>query len=164
MLGDAMTLEDVSVPGFSALKFSDLYLEPHGVWYKKSPTDPARHTPLGALVDQISQLRREVKGHPTGRDFRMFFDEVGLRIQRLATTEGDVYVCRRLLKEPIDFDLLGLGELLMQALLSESLSGGGLVLWTGGTGAGKSMSQASWLVKRLKTFGGTACALENPPK
>jgi type II secretory ATPase GspE/PulE/Tfp pilus assembly ATPase PilB-like protein len=83
-------------------------------------------------------------------------------VQRLETFDGDVYVCRRLLDKPIPFGEIGYPEMLREAMLSDAFNDGGLVLFTGATGDGKSMTLASWLVERLKRFGGTACTVENP--
>ncbi|WP_321816718.1 MULTISPECIES: ATPase, T2SS/T4P/T4SS family [unclassified Paraburkholderia] len=144
------------------LRFSDLYLEPDGVWFKRSAAERERRVLDGPWIDVINELRRHLQGHRTGLDFRTEWDGVGLRVQRLDTLDGDVYVCRRLLQEPIEFESLGFQPELVKALLSDRFGSGGLVLWTGATGEGKSMSQASWILKRLTMYGGTACTVENP--
>lgn len=145
------------------LDFSDLYLEPDGrAWFKNSPNDRQRHSiESEAGAAEIAELRRQLQEHRTGLDFRTEWDGIGLRVERINTLEGDVYVCRRLLKKPIAFEKLGMPPKLQESLLSEHLKQG-LVLFTGGTGSGKSMSQSSWLVARLARFGGTACTVENP--
>lgn len=144
------------------LRFSDLYLEPEGAWYKRSAADRERRVLEGAELAESDALRRQLQVHRTGQDFRTDWQGVGLRVQRLDTLDGDVYVCRRLTDRPIVFDEIGFPNELVKALLADRFSRGGLILWTGATGEGKSMSQASWLVERLARYGGTACTVENP--
>lgn len=145
-----------------ALAFSDLYLEPDGAWYKKSPGDRERRALLPAVLEEARAMRVTLQGHKTGLDFRAHWEGVDFRVQRLETLNGDVYVCRRLLDKPIAFDQLGYSKKLQEAMLTDSFTRSGLVLFTGATGDGKSMTQASWLLERLRRFGGTACTVENP--
>ncbi|WP_206956342.1 ATPase, T2SS/T4P/T4SS family [Trinickia acidisoli] len=155
---------DQSVDGLplKALPFSDLYLEPDGAWFKNSPSDRERRVLDQRSLDESLSLRRRLQEHRTGLDFRAEWEGIGLRVQRIETLEGDVYICRRLLDRPIEYGKLGYPPRLLEALLSEAFSRGGLVLWTGATGDGKSMSQASWMIERLRRYGGTACTIENP--
>lgn len=145
------------------LAFSDLYLEPDiQAWFKRSPDDRERHVVQGDLLEETQALRRRLQEHNTGHDFRVDWEGVRVRVQRIETVDGDVYVCRRLRERPMAFADLGYPPKLMKALLSEDFTKGGLVLFTGPAGAGKSTSLASWLAARLATFGGTACTIENP--
>ncbi|MGF6440607.1 ATPase, T2SS/T4P/T4SS family [Paraburkholderia youngii] len=144
-------------------EFSDLFLEPEGVYYKISPTDNARRVLDDAgLRETIPDLRDRLQKHHTGKDFRTRWNDNNFRVQRLFTTGGDVYVCRLLLPAPIPFADIGFSQRLRKTLLDEAFTKSGLILWTGGAGDGKSMSQYSWLVERLKKHGGTAWTLENP--
>ncbi|WP_321943705.1 ATPase, T2SS/T4P/T4SS family [Paraburkholderia tropica] len=144
------------------LRFSDLYLEPDGAWYKRSAADRERRMLDGDAAGGMFELRRQLQAHRTRLDFRTEWESVGLRVQRLDTLDGDVYVCRRLREKPIVFEQIGYPPELVKALLADRFTRGGLILWTGATGEGKSMSQASWLIGRLVRFGGTACTVENP--
>lgn len=158
-MADVQSMRGLSL---KALPFSDLYLEPDGAWFKTSPSDRERRTLGERTLEETLELRRRLQEHRTGLDFRAEWDGIGLRVQRIETLEGDVYICRRLLDRPIDYDKLGYPPRLLDAMLSEHFGKGGLVLWTGATGDGKSMSQASWMIERLRKFGGTACTVENP--
>lgn len=147
----------------AGLGFSDLYLEPEDqAWFKLAPDDRERHVVSGALLEEAHELRRSLQDHRTGLDFRVDWDGLRLRVQRIETVNGDVYVCRRLLDHPMPFQELKFPQKLSDVLLGDDLGRGGLVLFTGPTGAGKSMSQASWIAARLARFGGTACTVENP--
>ncbi|MEW6339640.1 MAG: ATPase, T2SS/T4P/T4SS family [Pseudomonadota bacterium] len=145
------------------MSFSDLYLEPNGqAWYKTSPSDRERHALESGALEESRALREHLQSHRTGLDFRTEWQGVALRVQRIETLDGDVYVGRRLLPRPIAWSELGYPPRLRDQLMTEAFSKGGLVLFSGGTGDGKSMSQASWLVQRLCTFGGTGWTIENP--
>lgn len=146
----------------SALSFSDLFLEPEVVWYRKSPRNSKRGLLSEQQVDEARLLRKELQRHSTGQDFRLAWHGMEFRVQRITTLKGDVYACRRLREKPIPFEDLGYPRRLKRALLSDDFSRGGLVLFTGGTGDGKSMTQASWLIARLRQFGGTAWMIEHP--
>jgi len=159
MINDDETLE----LSLKALPFSDLYLEPDGeAWFKNSPNDRERHSLVRPSREEALELRHQLQEHRTGLDFRADWKGMGLRVQRIETLDGDVYICRRLLDRPIPFERIGYPRRLQEQLLADNFSKGGLVLWTGATGDGKSMSQASWLIGRLRKFGGTACTVENP--
>lgn len=85
-----------------------------------------------------------------------------LRFQRIETVDGDVYICRRINGEPIPMEKLGLPPGLIKVLLGPNFNKGGLLLFTGSTGAGKSTTLASWVHGRLMKYGGTAWTVENP--
>lgn len=164
MMGEADVAEPRVREAVAALKFSDLYLEPSGVaWYKRNPRDRQRNGVPDELKPSVDELRSQLSSHDTGFDFRANWGEsVEIRVQRLDTLDGDVFVCRRLLPEPIAFSGLGYLPRLQEALLSPIFSKGGLLCFAGASGEGKSMSQASWLVARMRKYGGTACTIENP--
>ncbi|MEX3917920.1 ATPase, T2SS/T4P/T4SS family [Paraburkholderia sp. BR10872] len=154
-------LDQRSQKTIAGLTFSDLYLEPNGAWFKASPRDRERRALSSHLADEALELRKELQQQKGALAFRAHWSGIDLRINRLVTLEGDVYICRRL-HDPIAFADIGYPERLRKAMLTDAFSRGGLVLFTGATGDGKSMSLASWLIERLKVFGGTACTIENP--
>jgi twitching motility protein PilT len=155
--------EAVTGEGLASLPFSDLYIEPgDSAWFKYSPSDRSRNLFEPAMLKEISELREQLREHDKRTHFRIEFRGMRLRAVRLETVAGNLYVCRRLRDRPISFQKIGYSPLLQEALLSRSFNQGGLIIFTGGTGAGKSMSQASWMVERLTTLGETACTVENP--
>lgn len=145
------------------IRFSDLYLEADGrAWFKRSPRDRECLALSGAEVAEALVLRDFVEAQNRETDFRVTWRGVDMRAARLHTVEGPVLVLRRLLPEPMRFDQLGFPSRLSSDLMSSKFLRGGLVLFVGSTGAGKSTSLASWLVGRLRCFGGTAWTVENP--
>ncbi|MFP3637927.1 ATPase, T2SS/T4P/T4SS family [Paraburkholderia sp. SIMBA_054] len=95
-------------------------------------------------------------------DARIEYGDRTFRIMQQYTVRGDVYVCRDIRADPIPFGDIGFPKRLVDALIHPRMRKGGLILWTGSAGAGKSTSQASYVTEFLKTFGGTAWTVENP--
>jgi twitching motility protein PilT len=90
-----MTVQkSASFGSLKTLDFSDLYLEPDGrAWFKNSPNDRQRHSiESDTGTAEIAELRRQLQEHRTGLDFRTEWDGIGLRVERIDTLEGDVYV------------------------------------------------------------------------
>lgn len=149
--------------GVSALVFSDLFLEPDGrAWFKTSPDDRERRALSDEALEDALTLRSRLQEHQTGMDFRTEWRGARLRVQRIETVDGDVYICRRLADGPLPIEKLGYPPSLVKALTGEAMSKSGLVLFTGSTGSGKSTSLSSVLASRLHLFGGTAWTVENP--
>ena len=147
----------------SDIEFSDLYLEPSGdAWYKRSPSDREHNTLSGQALRDALDLREHVQQHVTGIDFSAIWRNMRFRVGRVETFEGDVFVCRKLVTDIFPLASLGFPPLLVDSLLSADLNRGGIVLFTGQTGAGKSCSLAAWIVSRLERFGGAAWTVENP--
>lgn len=146
------------------LEFSDLYLEPDGTAWAKQSTDNRGRTVLDCeLLDDSQLLRERLQEHKTGIDFSTAWDGIRLRVQRIETVDGDVFVCRKLHSNILGISQIGYPQKLVDALMNEqAFSKGGVVLFTGSTGAGKSTSLASWVASRLKAYGGTCWTVENP--
>lgn len=146
------------------LEFSDLYLEPDGsAWAKQSVDNRGRTVLDDGLLEQSLLLRERLQEHKTGIDFSTNWDGIRLRVQRIETVDGDVFVCRKLHNHILNISKIGYPQKLVDALMNEqSFSRGGVVLFTGSTGAGKSTSLASWVSSRLRTYGGTCWTVENP--
>jgi Tfp pilus assembly pilus retraction ATPase PilT len=157
------------VPGQSRLaelSFSDMYLEPDnsGVWFREGPDSPDRYILTGDTLLEAESMRERLQSHQTGLDFRTTWDGRRFRVQRIQTVQGDMYICRQLLDTIIPFSNEGLGypQALVDALNHREFLRNGLILWTGGTGDGKTTAQGSWMSSRLSLFGGTAYTVENP--
>ncbi|MBN3761072.1 ATPase, T2SS/T4P/T4SS family [Burkholderia sp. Ac-20365] len=147
----------------SSLPFSDLLLEPDGfAWYKASPLDRKRNALVDEALSEAQALREHLVSNDIGMDERVPFGDRILRIMRQYTVRGDVYVCRDIRVEVMPFDELGLPPMLLDSLLKPRIQRGGLVIWFGQAGAGKSTSQFSFVSEYLKKFGGIAWTVENP--
>ncbi|WP_186064856.1 ATPase, T2SS/T4P/T4SS family [Burkholderia gladioli] len=145
------------------LDFSDLYLEPDGrAWYKRFSRDPERHDLTGDLLEQARKLdepaRKENKD-----DFRIALGDRALRGRILPTISGDLVVLRRLMLRSEVPNVESLYPVkLVNALMSTDLASGGVLLFTGPTGSGKTVAAMATVTARLARFGGVATSLENP--
>lgn len=147
----------------AASTFADLYLESGGrAWTKRVPHDSAARELDGALLADARALRELLEVSDTETDIRLRWHDVPLRVRRIPTLAGHVFICRRLPDAPRPFSSLGFSSRLTTALLSRSLKDGGIVLFTGSAGAGKSTSLGSWLAAWLQRHGGVAYTVENP--
>lgn len=145
------------------LQFSDLYLEPDGrVWFKRFLRDPFRHSLDGVRRERVNALR--VRALESSKaDFRLECDGVSLRGRVMPTLSGDVVVFRRLLAGA---SVPAFGDLykpkLVNAMMAKSLADGGLVLFTGPTASAKTVGLVSYMIARLRAFGGMGTTIENP--
>lgn len=147
----------------SKIQFSDLYIELDGVaWYKRAPNDTEGYRLSGEHLHEVRDLCDFLGSTTRNADFRVVWRGMELRGDCLETLRGPVYTLRRLLPRAMAFDKIGYPPRLIEALLSSNFNQGGLVLFAGSTGAGKSTSMAAWLVERLNQNGGTAWTVENP--
>lgn len=80
------------------------------------------------------------------------------------TIDGRVYSLRKVPNFIPEFSKLGLPAGIKNLLMSPRLSSGGLVIFAGETGQGKSTSCASFLKSRLEKYGSFCLTLENPPE
>jgi len=146
------------------LHFSDLYVElnARSAWYKRTPDDFEGTLLDGLALEEVCQLVDHIRSSPNHTDFRVEWRGLNLRGGVLQTISDDVMVLRRVLDEPLPFASIGYPNRLRDSLSSSSFNKGGLVLFGGGTGAGKTTSMISWLLARLGLYGGTAITVENP--
>jgi Tfp pilus assembly pilus retraction ATPase PilT len=152
---------DVIHAAFDALPFSDLYLEPSGAaWFKTYAGDGVRHDVTGLAWDATNDLRNEM-GAIEKLDFKTTYAGVPMRVARLDTAAGELYVCRRHQPAALAFESLGYGRL-EASLLSSDLRSGGLIAITGGTSSGKTVGGTALTVAHLKRYGGCAYTIENP--
>jgi type II secretory ATPase GspE/PulE/Tfp pilus assembly ATPase PilB-like protein len=151
------------VSPLAAIAFSDLYLESEGpAWYKKAPNDRQGHRLTGELFQEARELFQSVEGETLNSDDSFTWRGIILRAKCLHTLRGPVYVLRRIAEKPMEFDRIGYPPKLARALMADQFNDGGLFLVAGRTGSGKTTTLTSYVVERLRIFGGTAVTAENP--
>jgi twitching motility protein PilT len=79
------------------------------------------------------------------------------------TLEGSLYTLR-VIKSPTPYEKLGMHRALTKSLMSPKLMNGGIVLFTGLPGNGKTTVCVSTIIERLKKFGGVCYTVEDPPE
>lgn len=116
-----------------------------------------------ALLPEIEALRAEMLDHKLARFTLDWRGKTLLRTQRRETPLGPVFIARRIDAKLREFDRLGLPLGLQKRLREPSLRGG-LVLFCGSPGSGKTTAACSLVVDRLQRVGGFAWTAENPPE
>lgn len=150
------------------LDFTDLFVakNPSKSWYKES-TDSlqAKKLPQSCLLD-VEELRKLLLEHPEDdHDFSLTYDGIKMRVERMDTHDGSIFVCRRYRVAPKCLADLGFPQMIASRLMSDKpkqMIRDGLVLFTGRTGSGKSTTAAAYIIERLKKFGGVCWTVENP--
>lgn len=99
-------------------------------------------------------------------EFNLEFVYCGRRIilrgHSIVSTEGKVFIYRRLPSYIPKFEELQMPERISEILLSERLNTGGLVIVAGETGQGKSTTAGSMISYRLRHFGSFCLTIEDP--
>ncbi len=145
------------------IPFADLAIDidPAGSRYKESGDNPELREFPDASLKEIGALRAEMLDHKAGR-FRMdWMGKILLRVQRRETPLGPVFVARRIDAQLRSFDKIGLPTGLQKRLRAPGLRGG-LVLFCGSPGSGKTTAACSLMIERLQSIGGFAWTAENP--
>ncbi len=147
-----------------SLRFADIAvdLDAAGSRYKRVG-DSLELCPVpGELWHEIDALRASMLSHQVSR-FRMAWGAppMILRVQRRDTPAGPVFVARRIDSELRAFEALGLSAPLMRKLRQPGLRGG-MVLFAGSPGSGKTTAASSMMIDRLEQIGGFAWTAENP--
>jgi twitching motility protein PilT len=150
------------------LAFTDLFVsyDHNECWYKESSDSfDTRELPKSSHDDVIN-LRKYLQEQPKDdRDFAVFWGNIRLRVERMDTSEGSVFVCRRYMVSPKGLNTLGFPQGVTDLMLSNKpgqMIKHGLVLFIGRTGSGKSTSAAAYIIERLIKFGGVCWTAEDP--
>lgn len=109
----------------------------------------------------VQQLIVGLNAHPGRKKFEL---ADGSRWRAQMMREGR-YALRRLRAQCPDLDELGLPQWIKALLLSSEMrQTGGLIVIFGLTGAGKTVTFGASITARLRTLGGYALTLEDPPE
>ncbi|SMH64821.1 putative PilU [Acidithiobacillus ferrivorans] len=152
--------------------FSDLFVtdDPASCWYKVTPDSLEAHGLPQSCHEELARLRallidRSGRDKGDSPDFKVDWQETRLRVERMDTSEGAIYVCRRYGVTPRHLADLGFPPMIAQRLLASDDKTGfreGLVAFLGRTGSGKSTAAAAYIIERLEQSGGVCWTAENP--
>jgi twitching motility protein PilT len=151
------------------LAFSDLFVgsEPAACWLKETPD--ARHQGLipAACAEELAALSRQLLsvGIIDSGKFEWAWDRAAaplrLRVQRIDTIDGPVFVCARPRERIAKLAELGVPQAIANRLLGDDVRDG-LILFMGETRAGKSTTAASFAVEHVSRHGGVCWSVESP--
>ena len=158
--------------------FSDLFVtdDPASCWYKVTPDSLEAHGLPQSCHEELARLRallidRSGRDKGDSPDFKVDWQETRLRVERMDTSEGAIYVCRRYGITPRHLADLGFPPMIAQRLLATDDKNDkndktgfreGLVAFLGRTGSGKSTAAAAYIIERLEQSGGVCWTAENP--
>jgi twitching motility protein PilT len=144
------------------LNFSDLYYTPEHIAY--IPDKRLNGALIVVEPDDLQEYVQALESCYTGSvSYSMVYDGVIFRIERTMTLTGPLYSARRMPRRVPDISRLGLPDAITNHLLS-LVDTGGLILWGGATGQGKTTSISCLLKKFLEMSGGFAYTIEDPPE
>jgi len=148
---------------FDGLIFSDLFVAdtPGESWYKRSANSLDCCSVPGENHGEVATLRGILDSMPPDPDFKVDFEGMRLRVQRMDTPNGSIYVCRRYLMPPDSLSALGFPTQVSRHLLGKDMKNG-LILFTGSPGSGKTTTAMALLIELLKLYGGVCWTVENP--
>ena len=144
------------------LNFSDLYYTPEQIMY--IPDKRLNGALIVVEPDDMEDYVKALEYYYNGSvSYSMVYDGVIFRIERTMTLTGPLYSARRMPRRIPDISRLGLPTPITNHLLS-LVDTGGLILWGGATGQGKTTSISCLLKKFLELNGGFAYTIEDPPE
>lgn len=148
------SITDFYVPE-DAIEYSILY---------PGPIETINYPDFTDIIQFIADKAKEKTAKK--REFSLELKHEGKRIllrgHYITSTEGKVYIFRRLPSYVPRIEDLGIQSNILELLLHERLNSGGLVIIAGETGQGKSTTAAATIAYRLRTFGSFCLTIEDP--
>jgi twitching motility protein PilT len=149
------------------LVFSDIFVarDAADCWTKMMPDSLEPQALPAECRGEVLELRALLERHGPSPDFKVDWNGMRMRVERMDTADGAIYVCRRYGVTPRRLADLGFPPLIAQRILSDDEKTGfknGLVLFLGKTGSGKTTASAAYVIERLEQFGGVGWTVENP--
>jgi len=144
-------------------QYREVFLGPSGeIRVKYGRNGGAEQPPDDARVE-LDELARVVRENPPGAlESRQLATEAETyRVATAATVNGDWHIARPLPREVPTLKATGINSVVRQALLGLSE---GLVLICGAMGSGKTTTAAALVGDWLRTHGGHAVTVEDPPE
>ncbi|MDR2902069.1 MAG: Flp pilus assembly complex ATPase component TadA [Lactobacillales bacterium] len=152
----------VRVSSVSSIKFADIWVAPENVSYIRDPRTAFALIPIEA--DDLDDFRKTLEqGYTGSSSYALRYKEESYRVERITTTTGVQYNCRKMPKTTPDVYTLGLPKTTVDYLVGLSRESG-LILVSGPTGMGKTTTISSLLRKYLEKDGGFLYTVEDPPE
>lgn len=149
------------------LIFSDIFVasDPAACWTKMVPDALEPQALPVECHSEVMDLRAHLEQQGSLPDFKVDWNGVRMRVERMDTADGTIYVCRRYGVDPKRLADLGFPPMIAQRILSADDKTGfkdGLVTFMGKVGSGKTTASAAYIIERLERFGGVCWTVENP--
>ncbi len=142
--------------------FADIWVTPENVSYVRDDDTSFALIPIETHdMDDFKKLLEE--GYTGASSYALKFGDESYRVERITTTTGIQYNCRKMPTETPDVYSLGLPKATIDYLVGLSREAG-LILIGGPTGMGKTTTASALLHKYLENDGGFMYTVEDPPE
>lgn len=144
------------------VKFADIWMTPENISYIRDVKTKCGLIPIE--TDDLREFKSVLEQNYTGSSsYALNFKGENYRIERIMTTTGVQYNCRKMPTETPDIFSLGLPQPVVKQLVSLSQEAG-LILIGGPTGMGKTTTLSALLRQYLEKDGGFLYTVEDPPE
>lgn len=152
----------IRVPSVSSIFFPDAWITPEGVMFIRDENTKFALVPLEA--DDLFDFQKALEqGYTGSSSYALKFAGESYRVERVMTTTGIQYNCRKMPKSTPDIYSLGLPEPVINYLVGLAPESG-LILMGGPTGMGKTTTCSALIKKYLENEGGFLYTVEDPPE
>ncbi len=144
------------------VNFSDIWLTPEKVSYIRDKSTKFALIPFETddMDDFLRALDQNFQG---ASSYSIKFKGEAYRVERVVTTTGIQYNCRKMPSSTPNIYNLGLPEPVVKYMTSLATESG-LLLFAGPTGMGKTTSASALIREFLETHGGFLYTIEDPPE
>lgn len=154
--------EKVYAKSVRDVKFADIWMTPENISYIRDTKTKCGLVPIE--TDDLEEFKKILEQNYTGSSsYAINFKGENYRIERIMTTTGVQYNCRKMPTETPDIFSLGLPQPVVKQLISLSQEAG-LILIGGPTGMGKTTTLSALLRQYLEKDGGFLYTVEDPPE
>lgn len=144
------------------VKFADIWMTPENISYIRDVNTKCGLIPIE--TDDLKEFKNVLEQNYTGSSsYALNFKGENYRVERIMTTTGIQYNCRKMPTETPDIYSLGLPKPVVKQLVSLSQEAG-LILIGGPTGMGKTTTLSALLRQYLEKDGGFLYTVEDPPE
>lgn len=149
------------------LTFSDLFVaaQPQTSWYKPTPDSLSVVAVPQDCHQELMDLRAFLMSRKGETSFKVRWPQQNaqfMRVERIVTGTDEEIFCLRVYRlAPAGLANLGMPPVMATRLMDPELQSG-LVVFFGRSGAGKTTTASSYMVERIKSFGGVGWTVESP--
>ena len=146
----------------SSVKFADCWFTPEGINYIRDKTTKFALIPF-ETEDQDEFLRALEQGYTGSSSYALRFAGESYRVERVVTTTGVQYNCRKMPTSTPNLYKLGIPDPITKYLATLAPESG-LILFGGPTGMGKTTTASALMKEFLEEHGGFLYTVEDPPE
>lgn len=152
----------IRVPSVSSIFFPDLWLTPENIMFIRDERTKFALVPL-ETDDKMDFVKALEQGYTGSSSYALKFAGESYRVERIMTTTGVQYNCRKMPRSTPDIYDLGLPKPTIDYLIGLAPESG-LILMGGPTGMGKTTTCSALIKKYLENEGGFLYTVEDPPE